>query len=100
MAKNKYTGTVALNQPSPKYGDAVDFNVTTTAPASGVRLTYSQNGQIVGVSSTIYHYSTAYTTEKYGLSSPIWSGGAADVVADLVSTTGAKIASTKFLVVA
>lgn len=105
LAAKPVHGTVTLNQTAPAYGDFVDFHVTTDVSGTGVRVECSQAGAVVGISSTIWHYSTFdYTSERVGLYSPIWTGGAADCVAfllevDATPQNGYKtIASTGFSV--
>jgi len=84
MPKTTPTASIVVNQPSPKYGDFIDANVVASVIGTGVRFTFSQNGNIVGVSSTIFHNALAYTSEKCGLYSPIWTGGAADGLAEVI----------------
>jgi len=103
LAAKPVHGTVTLDQADPHYGDVVDFHVTTDLDGTGVRLECSQDGAIVAVSSTIWHYGTFdYTSERVGLASPIWQGGAATCTAfllkvDKVTWNGFKsIASTTF----
>jgi len=98
-------GTVTLNQADPHYGDVVNFHVTTDLDGSGVRVECSQAGNVVAISSTIWHYGTfEYDSENVGLSSPIWQGSAADCIASLlkvdkVTQNGFKtIAETAFTV--
>jgi len=101
-----YTAQITLNQPSPKYGDFIDANVSTNAPSSGVRFTFTQGGNVVAVSSTVFHSGPSYTSEKCGLYSPIWTGGAADGIAEVIQNaptgphgaTYKTLASVKFSV--
>jgi len=103
-----YNASIVVNQPNPKYGDFIDANVSTNAPSSGVRFTFSQNGSVVAVSSTVFHSGPSYTSEKCGLYSPIWTGGAADGIAEVIlnaptgphGVTYKTIASVKFSVAA
>jgi len=78
------TASIVVNQPAPKYGDFIDANVSASVTGTGVRFTFSQGGNVVGVSSTIFHDALAYTSEQCGLYSPIWTGGAADGLAEVI----------------
>jgi len=96
------TGTLTLNQTNPSFGDKVNFNVTANVLGTGVRLTYSQKGAVVAQSSVNFNWADlSYTTRDFGLYAPNWLSGAADCVADLItSSSNVPLASVTFVVAA
>jgi hypothetical protein len=84
---------------APHYGDLVRFDVSTTATTQPyVDLTCYQNGVLVGEGWRGY-FDGALGDGSFGLSSPQWSGGAADCTANLVMYSNNKwkvLASSSF----
>jgi hypothetical protein len=76
----------------PNWGDAVTFNVSTTASWPSVVLTCYQNGVAV-LTQTAGFWPTYTWGQVYALNNGTWTGGAADCTAQL-TTQGAKGRST------
>jgi hypothetical protein len=97
------TGTIALvmvtdvnSNGTPNYGDAVTFNISTTATTQPwVNLQCSQNGVLVAQGWNGF-FVGSITGRNFGLYSPQWTGGAADCTAYLTTPQWAVLASTSF----
>jgi hypothetical protein len=76
----------------PNWGDQVTFNVSTTATAEPhVDLTCSKNGVLVLGATTGFYASYPWPwTQVMTLSSPSWTGGAADCTATLYYFSGSR----------
>jgi hypothetical protein len=101
------SGTIALHYPlvvdnngngAPNWGDVVSFDISTTATSSPyVHLMCSQNGTMVAQGWDGY-FDGALGGRTFGLSSPVWTSGAASCKANLETGSGAVLASTTFSV--
>jgi hypothetical protein len=84
----------------PNWGDTVTFNITTTATTQPwVHLRCYQSGTMVAQGWAGY-FDGALNGRDFGLSSPSWTGGAADCTADLTNPDNTVLASTSFHVYA
>ena len=100
---NAGTGTIAMVLVTDKNGngianwnDAVTFNISTTATTQPwVNLKCSQNGVVVAQGWNGY-FDGSITGRNFGLSSPQWTGGAADCIAYLTTPQWAVLGSTTF----
>jgi hypothetical protein len=96
-------GTIALvmvtdmdGNGTPNYGDAVTFNISTTATTQPwVNLQCSQNGVLMAQGWNGF-FVGSITGRNFGLYSPQWTGGAADCTAYLTTPQWAVLASTSF----
>jgi hypothetical protein len=93
------SSTTTATTSGPRYGDVITFNVSTTATTQPyVDLTCYQNGALVGEGWRGF-FDGALGSGTFGLSSPQWSGGAADCTANLDMYSSNKwkvLASTSF----
>ncbi len=84
----------------PHYGQTVTFNVSTTATDQPwVNLKCYQNGALVAEGWNGY-FDGSLTGRNFGLSSPMWTGGAADCTAYVTTPQWAVLGSTSFHVYA
>jgi hypothetical protein len=82
------------------YGQRVTFNVATTATSEPwVFVQCYQNGALVAQGKEGF-FERSLSDGIFGLSSPSWTGGAADCTAKLTTPQGAVLASTSFHVYA
>jgi hypothetical protein len=80
------------------YGDWVTFSISTTATTQPwVVLTCRQNGVVV-VQGKDGYFAGAIGGRDFGLSSSIWTGGAASCTAQLENPSWSVLASTTFSV--
>ena len=78
------------------YGQTVTFNISTTATTQPwVNLKCYQNGALVAEGWNGY-FDGSLTGRNFGLSSPMWSGGAADCTAYVTTPQWAVLGSTSF----
>jgi hypothetical protein len=84
----------------PNYGDTVTFQISTTATTRPyVNLHCYKNGVLVAQGSNGYFDGALNTSRNFKLSSPQWTGGAADCTAylDMYTKRGwSHLASTSF----
>jgi hypothetical protein len=98
------SGTIALaplvvdnnGNGAPNWGDVVTFNISTSATSQPwVHLICSQGGSMVAQGWDGY-FDGALGGRNFGLSAPLWPGGAADCTARLETGTGSVLATTSF----
>jgi hypothetical protein len=98
------TGTIALapvvvdrnGNGAPNWNDVVRFNVSTTATTQPwVHLKCSQGGSMIAQGWEGY-FVGSLDDGNFGLSSPAWTGGAADCTAYLENPAGSVLGSTSF----
>jgi hypothetical protein len=106
--KTAGSSSIQLAQPSlatasvaswPRYGDSVTFDISTNETAYPyVHLACYQGRDLVGQSWKGF-FNGALGDRMFGLSSPIWTGGAADCTGSLVTFVNGRwksLASTSF----
>ena len=97
--KGGRSSSIALVQPSPHYGDAVTFTISTTVTDQPwVNLKCYQGGTLVAEGWDGF-FAGALGDRLFGLYSPAWTGGAADCTAWLVDYANGRwkqLASTSF----
>lgn len=98
--KTTYTGTISLNQPDPKYGDHINFHITTDAPRTYVSLTISQAGAAIAHGGDLFYSASEYDSQMIGLYAPSWPSGAADCVAELQSVKSNRTGRTTYTTIA
>jgi hypothetical protein len=94
-SKPSGTGTLALvmvddvnHDGAPNYGDTITFTVTSSLASPYVSVTCTQNSTLVYSASAGFYADFPWPgARNMPLSSPSWTGGAADCVAVLESTT-------------
>ena len=73
---------------APNYGDTITFNVTSSTSEPYVNATCTQNGTLVWSASAGFYASFPWPgAQDMPLSSPSWTGGAADCVAVISGTS-------------
>jgi hypothetical protein len=81
---------------TPNWSDVITFNIATSATTQPwVHLTCAQSGTMVAQGWDGY-FEGALGGRNFGLSSPSWSGGAADCTARLETSSGSVLGSTTF----
>ena len=91
------SATIALHTPldvdhngngAPNYGDTITFKVTSSSSTPYVSATCTQNGTLVWSASAGFYPSFPWPgSQNMPLTSPSWTGGAADCVAVLQGTS-------------
>ena len=79
----------------PNWNDVVTFNISTTISSPYVHLICSQNGTMVAQGWDGY-FVGALGGRNFGLASPQWTGGAADCVANVETSTGSILGTMSF----
>jgi hypothetical protein len=99
------SGTITLHSPlvvdnngngAANWGDVVTFDIATSATTQPwVHLICSQNGSVVAQGWDGY-FDGALGGRTFGLSSPVWTGGAASCKANLETGTGSVLGTVSF----